>query len=91
MPHAQELESMKRNVSGITQNYINIPDTRNDLSISEQATLGKIYTLYENTRLSGPELCECGTAAKIAYMGHLTTCAEFQWIHERSSYEMLSS
>ena len=70
-------------------NYINVPDTRNDLSTSEQAALGKIYTLYKNTRLSGPELCECGTAAEIAYMGHLTTCAEFQWIHERESYEVL--
>ena len=45
-------------------NYINIPDTRNDLSISEKA-------------------------AEIAYMGHKSTCEQFQWIHERSSYEWL--
>ena len=25
----------------------------------------------------------------IAYLGHKSTCEEFQWIHERSSYEML--
>ena len=24
-----------------------------------------------------------------AYLGHKSTCEEFQWIHERSSYEML--
>ena len=35
------------------------------------------------------ESCECGTAAEIAYMGHKSTCVEFQWIYERSSYEML--
>ena len=35
------------------------------------------------------ELCGCGTAAEIAYLGHKSTCEKFQWIHERSSYEML--
>ena len=35
------------------------------------------------------ESCGCGTAAEIAYMGHKSTCVEFQWIYERSSYEML--
>ena len=30
--------------------YINIPDTRNDLSISEQAAQGKIYDMYQNTQ-----------------------------------------
>ena len=29
------------------------------------------------------------SAAEIAYMGHKSTCVEFQWIYERSSYEML--
>ena len=29
--HAQELESMTRNVVWYNPNYINIPDTRNDL------------------------------------------------------------
>ena len=29
------------------------------------------------------------TAAEITYLGHKSTCEEFQWIHERSSYEML--
>ena len=68
---------------------INIPDIRNDLSTGEQAAQGKIYTMYQNT-LNGPqELCGCGTAAEIAYLGHKSTCDEFQWIHERSSYEML--
>ena len=39
--------------------------------------------------LFNQELCGCGTAAEIAYLGHKSTCEEFQWIHERSSYEML--
>ena len=69
--------------------YINIPDTRNDLSKSEQAAQGKIYDMYQNTQNGQQEPCGCGTAAEIAYMGHKSTCAEFQWIHERSSYEML--
>ena len=70
-------------------NYINIPDTRNDLSISEQAVQGKIYDMYQNTQNGQQELCGCATAAEIAYLGHKSTCEEFQWIHERSSYEML--
>ena len=70
-------------------NYINIPDTRNDLSKSEQAAQGKIYDMYQNTQNGQQESCGCGTAAEIAYMGHKSTCEEFQWIHERSSYEML--
>ena len=86
---AQELESMTRNVSGITPTTINIPDTRNDLFISEQAAQGKIYDMYQNTQNGQQESCGCGTAAEIAYLGHKSTCEEFQWIHERSSYEML--
>ena len=70
-------------------NYINIPDTRNDLSISEQAAQGKIYDMYQNTQNGQQESCGCGTAAEIAYLGHKSTCEEFQWIHERSFYEML--
>ena len=70
-------------------NYINIPDTRNDLSISEQAAQRKIYDIYQNTQNGQQEPCGCGTAAEIAYMGHKSTCEEFQWIHERSSYQML--
>ena len=74
-------------------NYINIPDTRNDLSKSEQAAQGKIYDMYhhnsQNSQNGQQEPCGCGTAAEIAYMGHKSTCEEFQWIHERSSYEML--
>ena len=26
---------------------------------------------------------------RITYLGHKSTCEKFQWIHERSSYEML--
>ena len=66
--HAQELESMTRNVSGIT------PTT---------------YDMYQNTQNGQQELCGCGTTAEIAYLGHKSTCEEFQWIHERSSYDML--
>ena len=43
----------------------------------------------KNTQNGQQELCGCGTAAEIAYLGHKSTCEEFQWIHERSSYEML--
>ena len=70
-------------------NYINIPDTRNDLSISEQAAQRKIYDMYQNTQNGQQESCGCGTAVEIAYLGHKSTCEEFQWLHERSSYEML--
>ena len=71
-------------------NYINIPDTRNDLSISEKAAQGKIYDMYHHNSQNGQqEPCGCGTAAEIAYMGHKSTCEQFQWIHERGSYEWL--
>ena len=70
-------------------NYINIPDTRNDLSTSEQAAQGKIYDMYQNTLNGQQKSCGCDTAAEIAYLGHKSTCEEFQWVHERSSYEML--
>ena len=70
-------------------NYINIPDTRNDLSISEKAAQGIIYELYQNTQNGQQESCGCGTAAEIAYLGHKSICEQFQWIHERSSYEIL--
>ena len=43
----------------------------------------------KNTQNGKQESCGCGTAAEIAYMGHKSTCVEFQWIYERSSYEML--
>ena len=69
---------------------INVPDIANNLSTSEQAAQGKIYDMYhQNTQNGQQELCGCGTAAEIAYLGHKSTCEEFQWIHERSSYEML--
>ena len=50
-------------------NYINIPDTRNDLSKSEQAAQGNIYDMYQNTQNGQQESCGCGTAAEIAYLG----------------------
>ena len=69
---------------------INVPDIENTLSTSEQAAQGKIYDMYhQNTQNMQQESCGCGTAAEIAYMGHKSTCVEFQWIYERSSYEML--
>ena len=68
---------------------IHVPDIRNILSTSEQARQGKIYNMYQNTQNGQQELCGCGTAAEIAYLGHKSTCEEFQWIQERSSYEML--
>ena len=45
--------------------------------------------MYQNTQNGQQESCGCGTTAEIAYLGHKSTCEEFQWIHERSSYEML--
>ena len=45
--------------------------------------------MYQNTQKGQQESCGCGTKAEIAYLGHKSTCEEFQWIHERSSYEML--
>ena len=68
---------------------INVPDIENTLSTSEQAVQGKIYDMYYQNTQNGQESCGCGTAAEIAYMGHKSTCVEFQWINERSSYEML--
>ena len=68
---------------------INVPDIENTLSTSEQAAQGKIYDMYHQNTQNGQESCGCGTAAEIAYLGHKSTCEEFQWIHERSSYEML--
>ena len=69
---------------------INVPDIENNLSTSEQAAQGKIYDMYhQNSQHVQQESCGCGTAAEIAYMGHKSTCVEFQWIYERSSYEML--
>ena len=69
---------------------INVPDIENTLSTSEQAAQGKIYDMYhQNTQNGQQESCGCGTAAEIAYLGHKSTLVEFQWIHERSSYEML--
>ena len=62
----------------------------NTLSTSEQAAQGKIYDMYQqNTQNGQQESCGCGTAAEIAYLGHKSICEEFQWIHERNSYEML--
>ena len=40
-------------------------------------------------KMDNKKTCGCGTAAEIAYLGHKSTCEEFQWIHERSSYEIL--
>ena len=69
---------------------INVPDIENTLSTSEQAAQGKIYDMYhQNSQNVQQESCGCGTAAEIAYMGHKSTCVDFQWIYERSSYEML--
>ena len=69
---------------------INVPDIENTLSSSEQAAQGKIYDMYhQNTQNGQKESCGHGTATEIAYMGHKSTCVEFQWIYERSSYEML--
>ena len=69
---------------------INVPDIENTLSTSEQAAQGKIYDMYhQNSQNVQQESCGCGTPAEIAYMDHKSTVVEFQWIYERSSYEIL--
>ena len=69
---------------------INVSDIENTLSTSEQAAQGKIYDMYhQNTQNGQQEPCGCGTAAQITYMGHKSTCVEFQWIYGRNSYEIL--
>ena len=45
--------------------------------------------MYQNTQNGQQESCGCGTAAEVAYLGHKSTCEEFQWMCERSSYEIL--
>ena len=71
---------------------INVPDIGNNLSTSEHAAQGKIYDMYHQNPQNGQqEIYGCGTAADIAYLCHKSTCEEFQRIHERSSYEMLSA
>ena len=70
-------------------NIIYILDTQGDIPASEEAAQQKIYHMYLNSTQNPPEYCGCGTAAEIAYMGHNTGCNEFQYIHERESYEVL--
>ena len=76
-------------------NIIYILEKQDDISGSEEAAQQKIYDLYMSSMnsthhyLSGIEYCGCSTAAEIAYMGHHTGSNEFQYIHERVSYEVL--
>ena len=63
-----------------------------DISASEEAAQMRIYDLYMSSLSSKHKTTEyfgCGTAAEIAYMGHHTGCNEFEYIHERESYEVL--
>ena len=69
--HAQELESMTRNVSGI------IPTTSNDFSISEQAVQGKIYDMYQTPKMDNKNYVDVVQQAEIAYLCHKSTCEEF--------------
>ena len=73
-------------------NIIYILEGPDDISASEEAAQQKIYDLYMismNSSHQQTEYCGCGTAAEIAYMGHHTGCNEFQYIHERESFEVL--
>ena len=73
-------------------NIIYILETQDDISASEEAAQQKIYDLYVRSMNSSHhqrEYCGCGSAAEIAYMGHHTGCNEFQYVHERESYEVL--
>ena len=70
---------------------IYIIDFQEDISSIELAAQQKIYNIYKDTIHNPPEKCGCGTAAKVAYMGHNTACFKFEYIHERESYEVLLS
>ena len=87
-----ETEPHNTNCEWYDPDTIFILDAINDISASEEAALQQIYDLYMaslNSSHPQKEKCGCGTAAEIAYMGHLTSCEEFQYIHERESYEVL--
>ena len=73
-------------------NIIYILEAPDDISAIEEAAQQKIYDLYMKSMNSShhqTEYCACGSAAEIAYMGHHTGCSEFQYVHERESYEVL--
>ena len=87
-----ETEPHNTNCEWYDPDIIFILDAINDISASEEAAQQKIYDLYmasQNSSHPLKEECGCGTAAEIAYMGHHTGCGEFQYIHERESYEVL--
>ena len=87
-----ETEPHNTNCEWYDPDTIFILDAINDISASEEAALQQIYDLYMaslNSSHPQKEKCGCGTKAEIAYMGHLTSCEEFQYIHERESYEVL--
>ena len=87
-----ETEPHNTNCEWYDPDTIFILDVMNDVSASEEAALEQIYDLYMGSLNSShpiKEKCGCGTAAEIAYMGHLTSCEDFQYIHERESYEVL--
>ena len=87
-----ETEPHNTNCEWYDPDTIFILDAMNDISASEEAAQQKIYDLYMSSLNSSHPLkeeCGCGTAAEIAYMGHHTGCDEFQYIHERESYEVL--
>ena len=87
-----ETEPHNTNCEWYDPDIIFILDAMNDISASEEAAQQKIYDLYMSSQNSSHPLkeeCGCGTAAEIAYMGHHTGCDEFQYIHERESYEVL--
>ena len=74
-------------------NIIYILEAPDDISASEEAAQQKIYDLYMKSMNSShhqTECCGCGSAAEIAYMGHHTGCSEFQYVHERESFEVLT-
>ena len=87
-----ETEPHNTNCEWYDPDTIFILDAMNDISASEEAAQQKIYDLYMSSLNSSHPLkeeCGCGTAAEIAYMGHHTGCDDFQYIHERESYEVL--
>ena len=92
----------KKNVSAILKVNLIVPNVHGMIQILFTFLIPKVIChpvnklpnrryihQYLETLNNQPEQCGCGTAAEIAYMGHHTGCIEFQYIHERESFEVL--
>ena len=89
--HALEVDSIISSVHGTIPEVINVPDIENTLSTSEQVAQGNIYDMYhQNSQNMQQESCGCGYSSWNSIYGVTNQLVwNFQWIYERSSYEML--